>query len=307
MGKKPEPKKPAARVPPARAVPERFTGSKTAPEPRRPAPTPPPRAPAARANLPAPRSSSAPASLQQKMEARAGQGVSNKQEDNLIPLIYVLQQNSPACDTNNPAHFEGAQPGNLWLRNAAEPIIDQSDGMEFQPCFFDKDWVEWIPRKRGGGLVNRHRELPDDAEQVEDPERPGRVIYKRPNGNEVIETRYFIGYVLNHGDGAPLAYCIPLSSTGHTFAKGWMMMMNQHIMPKGGVEPAFSRSYLIRTRYRTKDNNSWYMLEIAQDMGFVDDDQFDMGANLRDAFTAGQKQVDMSAEEADIEEDTGAM
>jgi hypothetical protein len=241
------------------------------------------------------------------MAAHAGKGVSSKQEDNLIPLIYVLQTNSPSCDTNNPAHFEGAMPGNLWLRNAADPVVDQADGMEFQPCFFDKDWVEWVPRKKGGGLVARHRDLPDDAKLVEDPERPGRIIYKRPNGNEVIETRYFIGYVLGHGDGAPLAYCIPLSSTGHTFAKGWMMMMNQHIIPGGGVEPAFSRSYLIRTRYRTKDNNSWYMLEIAQDMGYVSDEQFDMGANLHEAFSAGSKQVDMSDVEADVEEDAEAM
>ena len=60
-----------------------------------------------------------PAELLDQTAADAGRGVSTKAEDQLIPILYVLQTNSPACDSRGPDYIDGAEPGHFLLRGAA--------------------------------------------------------------------------------------------------------------------------------------------------------------------------------------------
>ena len=55
-------------------------------------------------------------------EQDAGLGVSFKAEDQLLPLIYVLQNGSPVVDKRGDSYVPGAEPGHFWLRNAVNPI-----------------------------------------------------------------------------------------------------------------------------------------------------------------------------------------
>src|SRR5258708_4431967 len=59
-------------------------------------------------------------------------GLSKDQADNLIPFIYVLQPLSPQVMKGDAARIEGAEAGDIWLRNG--PVIKGEDGMLFQPC-----------------------------------------------------------------------------------------------------------------------------------------------------------------------------
>src|SRR3972149_2403505 len=68
------------------------------------------------------------------MKADAGQGISTAPEDNLVPLIYVLQATSPAVKKGDPSRIDGAEAGDFWLRNSSEPIVRGEDGLLFQPC-----------------------------------------------------------------------------------------------------------------------------------------------------------------------------
>jgi hypothetical protein len=52
--------------------------------------------------------------------AMAGRGVSFKPEDQLIPLITVLQANSPQCNARLPKYVDGAEAGRFWLRNGRD-------------------------------------------------------------------------------------------------------------------------------------------------------------------------------------------
>ena len=73
--------------------------------------------------------SALPAALAAMMEKDAGKGVSTAQEDNLVPLIYVLQTNSPQVNKRDERYIEGAEPGDLWLRNAPQPIVKGAEGV----------------------------------------------------------------------------------------------------------------------------------------------------------------------------------
>src|SRR5215469_6642375 len=117
-------------------------------------------------------------------ESDAGLGVSFKQEDQLLPLIYVLQSNSPVVDRRGEVHIEGAEPGHFWLRNSLHPIADGETGIEVIPCEMVRTWIEWLPNRQG--FVGRHDEPPPDltTKMVRgDDGRERQILMRDSNGN----------------------------------------------------------------------------------------------------------------------------
>lgn len=246
--------------------------------------------------------STAVMSLADAMAADAGKGVSKAAEDNLIPLIYVLQSNSPQVNKRSADYIKGAEPGNIWLRNCANPIVDGEEGIVFQPIFFSKDWVEWIVRNEGGGFVGRHSELPQEAVNKPDPQNPKRIRWVLPNGHEVVETRYHLGFVwLKMGkETVRMPYVIPFTSTGHTVSKSWMVLMNQKALGKG-TAPSFACLYRLRTRQRTNAAGEWFSFDVSDERWLEDGEAeayFEAKA-MFDAYASG------SGRGFDVEADTG--
>jgi hypothetical protein len=227
----------------------------------------------------------------------SGKGVSHSQDDNIIPLVYVLQALSPAVNKRNPNYVDGAEAGDLLKRNSIhKPLIKGNEGFIFQPCFFDKVWVEWRPNR--GGFAGTHKDRPADAREEETiVEGKPRKQWVRPNGNVLVETRQHVGYA----DGEP--YVIPFSSSGHTVSRTWMQMMNQQFIPgTNKIAPSFAKKYRLTTTERTKDSNSWFVIKVEDlgDAGWVGSkDEYLKGKMLYDAFASGEKKA------ADVEEQGG--
>ena len=232
--------------------------------------------------------SGVPSALADMMERDAGRGVSKDAADNMVPLIYVLQAQSPQVLKRNPAYIEGAEAGSIWLRGIMDPIVDGEVGIIFQPCFFSKDWVEWIPREDGGGFVGRHPTKPGDAERVEDAKNPNREKWVRPNGNQLRETRYHAGLV--HGIGSsPLPFVIPMSGSGHSVSRSWMFLMNSKQLPSGATAPSYGQLYKLTTKLRTNAQGEWFTWDVA-DAGWVSNPRdYEMGVSLHNAFDTGAR------------------
>lgn len=227
-----------------------------------------------------------PATLAEAMRQDAGKGVSTAQEDNLVPLIYVLQPLSPQVQKKNDAYIEGAEAGAIWLKNAPEPIVDGDEGIIFQPCFFQKNWVEWIPRDNGGGLVGVTENCPAEAKAVKENNVTRFVM---PNGNEVKETRYHFGYV--HIGDERVPYCIPLTSTGHTISRDLMSRMRSKAMPDGTRAPSWSYLYRLKTVHKQNKKGQWYQFVI-EDHGWVEDmDDYNRGKALFNSLQSGEKKA----------------
>lgn len=234
-------------------------------------------------------STAAPAFLAQHADD-AGKGVSTDREDNLVPLIYVLQPLSPQVMRSKPEYIPGAEPGAIWLRNAPNPILKGEDGFLFQPCHFWKDWVEWVPRKAGGGFVGRHDDCPSDAQIQTDPQNPNKLKHIRPNGNEVIETRYHAGFVIRP-DMVPAPYLIALSSTGHTVSRSWMASMGQKQLG-GKIAPSWACLYKLTTRERTNASGTWFTWSVADNGWVKSEEEYLRGKALYEAFAAGEKRAE---------------
>jgi hypothetical protein len=230
-----------------------------------------------------------PAELANRFAADAGKGLSTDQADNMVPLIYLLQAGSPQVKKGDPNRIEGAEAGDFWLRNATDPIIKGEDGLLFQPCYFEKDFVEWQPNRQG--LVARHRDIPNDVTEEPHPKNPNRKILVRENGNEIAETRYHIGRILNRDP--PLSYIITFTSTGHTVSRNWMFMMNSK-QYRGVKVPSFARSYWLNTLVKTKGPDSWFMVTV-KDGDWVSAEDYAAGEALYNAFNTGAKVAEAPA------------
>lgn len=100
-------------------------------------------------------------------------------EDLLIPFIDVLQPLSPQLET-----IKGAKPGMLFNTVTEELYTD----LTFVPATRDWNFVEWIPREKGGGFVAVHAPASDIVREARaNAESFGKYRHK---GNELQETFY---------------------------------------------------------------------------------------------------------------------
>ena len=241
-----------------------------------------------------------PAYLDEAMK-HAGEGISKEADDNLVPLASVLQALSPQVDETNPSYVPGAKAGDIFLKSHESPVMKGSEGVLFQPCYNYRDWVEWRTRDTGGGFVMRYpidpqrkRECPvGDATQKPD----GRFV--RPNGNEVLETRYVVGFICIGSQG--LQFVIPFTSTGHTVARTWNTAMNHRLMPNGQPWPAYTQVWRLKTRQRKNSKGAWYVLEPAFER-MATTAEYARGLKMHDDFETGTKAMeDFESQEDDDE------
>lgn len=244
-----------------------------------------------------------PTSLTKRMAEVGGAGKSKAQEDNLVPIVVILQDNSPQCKKKDAKYIEGCEGGQIWLKSDPDPFVPGEDGMLVQPCYFDKDFVEWIPRDNGGGFVGRHRTIPADAKKVADQQNPNKVKWVRKNGNEIIETRYHICRIFRE-DGRKVAYVIPFSSSGHTVSRDWMFKMNNTFLPSGEEAPSFAKLYRLRTKTKTNKQGTWFLFDVEDEGWIQSEEDFEAGLALHNAFMKGEKEMDTGQMDHGVQEDS---
>lgn len=244
-----------------------------------------------------------PAEVSAALDEDAGAGVSRKMEDNVVPLVYLLQANSKAALKGHDKYVPGAEGGSIWLRNAelSESLVDGEEGLLFLPAYFAKCWIEWQPDR--GGFVARHPDKPASARLVDKEGDDGRVrkVWEMPSGNVVNESREFSGFV-KKGDSL-LPYTIPLSGSGHMVGRNWMTAIGNQKTPSGKDAPLWAYYWRLRTKLRTVGENSWYQFDIARDAPITTMAERDLAKALNAAFVSGEKTS--AAVENDDDEDVG--
>lgn len=141
-------------------------------------------------------------------EYGGGGGFENMTSDDIvIPTLLVLQALSPqVAKPVGDGGVEGARPGMLFHTITGE-LIDGREGIGYVPISVDTEFVEWVPREKGGGIVARYR--PDDPYVAEVRKfNAGKAFGKleTKDGNELIETKNLYGALLR--DGEPAEPCV---------------------------------------------------------------------------------------------------
>lgn len=201
-------------------------------------------------------------------EEDAGAGTEGVDKDSqAIPFLVVLQPLSPAVAEGL---VEGAKPG-MIMNTVTNELFSE---LIIVPAAFQRRYVEWAPRKKGGGYKGEH--MPIDVES-------GKIGYKADNG------QYFMpgegGKVIEQGlvakdelhqlkdtrshfviavrpDDTFFPALLPLSSTQIKKSKKLMsMVLGVQMRNASGAlyNPAsFSHAYKMTTVKEQNDQGTWH-------------------------------------------------
>lgn len=187
-------------------------------------------------------------------EQYAGEGLEDlSAEDKGLPYVDILQPLSPEVD-----EIEGAKAG-MIVNKATKEVVDGDKGIRFVPACRDHVYTEWKPRDSGGGLVATHQI--DDPVVVEAKSKQRFGKHLLPNGNELIETYYLYGIILDDED-TPSPAVISFTSTKIGPLKTLLTRADAIMIktPNGRKfkAPLFGHVWRLRTEKKKKDNYTWY-------------------------------------------------
>lgn len=193
-----------------------------------------------------------PTSMDDDFGAFAGAGLENVTAgDMLVPRLVIVQKLSPQLEVGNSAYIEGAKEGVICDAGTAELF---PDGVLFLPVYYKKNWLEWIPRKAGGGLANIH----DDQAILDQCSRDEKNRPILPNGNSIVETAQFFGLNLTAGRRPCF---IAMASTQLKKARKWITLATGEKLKRGDgsefIAPLFYRSYELGTAQESNSEGKW--------------------------------------------------
>lgn len=228
-----------------------------------------------------------------EFEDFAGFGMDQvRQEDMSIPFLRILAQLSPQVNKRDGAYVDGAEAGMIY-NTVANEAYDGEEGVLVIPCYYNRRYVEWKPREKGGGYVNSYDV---DDRVVHTTYRDDRGNDILPNGNLLSNTAQFF-VLLVAPDGTAQRCLITMTSTQLKKARKWVtQMQSRTAVGKNGmfVLPMMSQVYRMRTVEERNDKGSWFGWEISHSRPLdlpAERMLFDMGVEFSTAVRAGEVKV----------------
>ena len=118
------------------------------------------------------------------LRADSGKGAEEiKSDDVSTPILKILHQLSPECNSRNAKHVEGAQPGMIYS-NSFGKLVDGNKGLDIIVAHSQTRYPEWQEKGDGPSApVGTHLTPPADAQ-----EEIRGIKYRLSNGNYVEKT-----------------------------------------------------------------------------------------------------------------------
>ena len=180
--------------------------------------------------------------------------------DFAVPFLNIIQAGS----NKTMERVQGAVPGML-INSVTNQLYNGKDGVLFVPCARQHQFVEWIPRNKGGGIAARHE--PTSKVVMEAKARCEFGEYVTPNGNDLVETFYLTGYLLSDvNDLTPDGVIvIPFSSTKIKAYKSIMQTLNTF----KGRPPLFANRLKVTVFSDQNKKGNFFNLSVAPALGGV--------------------------------------
>jgi hypothetical protein len=176
-------------------------------------------------------------------------------KDLSIPFLGILQSNSPQVEGGDKP-IEGAKPGML-VNTVTNELLDGETGQPFIPVHYDRAYVEWVPRTKGGGFVAMHDPASEgvvaELKKQEQAKQRGKIILA--NGNELIETEYCYTLTLDRDFVTPTGFAVlSLTSTKLTpFRK-----FKTSLFMLKGKPPIFVSRAILKTEKQKNEKGTFY-------------------------------------------------
>lgn len=182
------------------------------------------------------------------------------QDDVQIPFIGILQPMSPQVEVDGDGQLEGAVAGMLH-NSVTNELYASNKGFLFVPSFTKQWFIEWVPRKKGGGFVGKHEVSSPLVRSAKD-----RSVtfgkFTTEDGNDLVQTFEVWGVLVNNeGDLQPVI--LSFSSTKIVPYKNWNTSIQLIQLKKrdgsGKYQPPlYSHSVRVTTVKQTNVHGTFY-------------------------------------------------
>ena len=222
------------------------------------------------------------------LRADSGRGTEElKSDDVSTPILKILHQLSPECNSRNAKYVEGAEPGMIYSSSFGN-LIDGNKGIDVVIAHTQTRWPEWQDMGDSPSApVGTHLEIPADSTE----EKNGR--YRLTNGNYVEKTMYF--YVVAIVGNELRKAVITMRSSNLTPGRELNNLIANLRMTdsKGTFQPeAYSAVFNLKTVGKNWGDKSWHvykpslvkMLDVSNSM---DAEAYTMAQNLQKEVSKG--------------------
>jgi len=222
------------------------------------------------------------------LRADSGRGTEElKSDDVSTPILKILHQLSPECNSRNAKYVEGAEPGMIYSSSFGN-LIDGNKGIDVVIAHTQTRWPEWQDMGDSPSApVGTHLEIPADSTE----EKNGR--YRLTNGNYVEKTMYF--YVVAIVGNELRKAVITMRSSNLTPGRELNNLIANLRMTdsQGTFQPAAdSAVFNLKTVGKKWGNKSWHvykpslvkMLDVSNGM---DAEAYTMAQNLQKEVSKG--------------------
>ena len=219
------------------------------------------------------------------VDAESASGFEDMGADDLaIPFLMILQALSP--QVRGQAKIKGAKDGMLF--DTVSGAVHETP-VRFVPCYYQKCFVEWILREKGGGYVTQHA----DGALLEKCTRNDKGQDILPNGNQLVRTGYHYGLLVAKGQ-APRPMVIGMTSTQLKRSRRWnsqAMALKVKVGNKSVTPPMYSHSYGLDAVEESNDRGTWWSWDIGDPRIIEDAETYQAAKDFHTAARSGGVRV----------------
>lgn len=202
-----------------------------------------------------------PSGIDLSASAKHAENETIEMQDQALPWLKMCQKNTPELDDED--EFADLEYGDLFLPTGE--IWKGDVGAIFVPFYYGRTFVEWRPRSAGGGFIDDHglqkgKELAKTCTRAENK----KVATVLPSGNELIETAYWAGFIVDmDGDDVTLHQAIfALTSTGLSASKDWNTKVMKYRFGGAPNYIRWARPWRIRTEKTSNEAGKFVIPKI---------------------------------------------
>lgn len=222
-----------------------------------------------------------------QLKADSGAGVSGMDAGDIaLPYISILQPMSPQVNAASSKYIEGAQAGQLFNTVSGEIYDGRTGGMLAISCAYERKYVEWIDRDKGGGWVGDH-DIDSDILTFTELNEKNKPVLKT-NGNFIIETAYHYSLFLNPIRETWFQGVLAMKSTHLRANRKWNnALVTTQIPGTDLLAPRWLYPYHLKTASEIKGQNSFWVPTLERADTMVSKRLYDMARNYCDMVNKG--------------------
>lgn len=237
-------------------------------------------------------------------------------DDMSIPFLQILQSLSPQCTKGEPEYIKGSEPSDL-LNTVTQKLIKTRDdddnavaGCRILPIHYKRSFIEWVPRAKGGGIVQEYSVEEGLAiitarnEQNQDIIQAGSPL--GTPGNQLNDTHTHFVFLI-HPDKTYEPMILTMSSTQIKPSKDLNNMVSKQVLPDGRKAPRFFGIYDVTTQRRSNDQGSWYIWKFERASDVLTEGMMGMFREAKkfvEGIQAGEHKADYSKVDGEVNPST---